>query len=220
MAASFLIIDGYNLLHAAGLGRASYGPGDLGRKRHELLVRIAAGLPATERARCTVVFDSGEAPPDQPRRFKHGEITVIFAEPGQEADDLIETLIKQHSAPRQLTVVSSDHRLQTAVQRRRGAAVDSDQFLTRLASAAGANQTANSVSSAPHGAPSDLDFWLNEFRDVSPAAISDKLQSESVQPQSSWDARMDELQRRLLTKEGLDDWIDQPDKRKPPPTSP
>lgn len=44
-------------------------------------------------------------------------ITVLFAI-GEQADDLIERLIKSHAAPKKLTVVSDDHRIQQAGRRR------------------------------------------------------------------------------------------------------
>ena len=71
MSASFLIIDGYNVMHAAGLAREKYGPGDLARKRTELLFKLARRLTTEERQRCTVVFDAIDAPPNLPRRSKH-----------------------------------------------------------------------------------------------------------------------------------------------------
>jgi hypothetical protein len=60
------------------------------------------------------------------------EITICFAMPGREADDAIEELIAAHSAPRQIRVVSSDHRLQKSIRRRRGTFVDSDDFAGEL----------------------------------------------------------------------------------------
>ena len=56
MAAPFHIIDGYNLLHAAGLGRPTYGPGDLQRVRNRLLSHLRTHLAAAERAGCTRVY--------------------------------------------------------------------------------------------------------------------------------------------------------------------
>jgi predicted RNA-binding protein with PIN domain len=97
MSAAFLIIDGYNLLHEAGLSQAKYASGDLHRQRHRLLVRLTNELSAEERIRCTVVFDAIEAPSGLERQFRHGEIAVMFAEPGHDADSLIEELIEAHS---------------------------------------------------------------------------------------------------------------------------
>ena len=81
MSSPFLIIDGYNLMHEAGLARATYAPGDLARLRHELLVKLARRLTIEERKRCTVVFDAIDAPANLPGRFIHDGINVLFGDP-------------------------------------------------------------------------------------------------------------------------------------------
>ncbi len=59
-----LLIDGYNLMHAAGiLGRGS-GPGSLQRSRLALLNFLAESLDPREVPRTTVVFDAHDAPED------------------------------------------------------------------------------------------------------------------------------------------------------------
>jgi predicted RNA-binding protein with PIN domain len=124
-----LLIDGYNLLHAAGLARRRYGPGDLERCRRDLLRLIAGQLSDEQRRRTTVVFDAKDPPPDAGRHGTHAEILVLYATEDEEADDLIEQIIAGHSAPRQLIVVSSDHRLHKAARRRKANPIDSDAFL-------------------------------------------------------------------------------------------
>ena len=128
----FLIIDGYNLLHAAGLARRKYGPRQLERCRAQLLAYLAKHLTDSERQRATVVFDAAEAPPGLPRQFTAAGITIRFAAPGKDADDTIEELIAAHSAPRQVRVISSDHRLQRSAQKRRGSFSDSEEFVQEL----------------------------------------------------------------------------------------
>lgn len=132
MPLPYHLIDGYNLLHAAGLARATYGPGDLERARTGLLVRLAEGLDDSERERTTVVFDAADPPPDAAHSFRFRQMAVLFAVGGPEADDLIEDLIRRHPAPRQLRVVSDDVRLQRAAKRRGAQAVKSDALLRRL----------------------------------------------------------------------------------------
>lgn len=132
MARPYLLIDGYNLMHAAGLARRRYGPRQLERSRLQLLRHLARHLTAAERERTTIVFDAAAAPPDLARQMKFEDMTVCFAAPGQEADDTIEELITQHSAPRQIRLVSSDHRLQRSAQKRRGSFVDSEEFIEKL----------------------------------------------------------------------------------------
>jgi predicted RNA-binding protein with PIN domain len=213
MSAPFLIVDGYNLMHAAGLARANYGPGDLARQRHELLVRLARRLTTDERKRCTVVFDAIDAPPNLNGRFKHDEMLVQFAKPGHEADEVIEALIIQHSAAKRLTVVSSDHRLQTAIRRRKGIAVDSEIFLKQLESSQRTDEPKPRVSSDSRNSESDLDFWLREFEAVSPDVIQQQLIDQAGDPKSDWDHHVDELQKRIQDPSSLDNWLNDSDGR-------
>src|SRR5687768_14469814 len=106
-----IIIDGYNLMHAAGLLGRRHGPGVLEKARLTLLNVLAESLDPADVPRTTVVFDAKHAPPGvEPTHVHHG-LTVRFAAEHEEADELIEELIRTDSAPRRLTVVSSDHRV-------------------------------------------------------------------------------------------------------------
>lgn len=216
MSSRFLIIDGYNLMHDAGLARAKYGPGDLARLRHELLNKLARRLTLEERQRCTVVFDAIDAPPNLSSRFTHENITVQFAKPGQEADEVIEHLVSQHSAPRRLTVVSSDHRLQNAISRRRGIGMDSDVFLKQLES------PDRHVGPAPQSQQSsreagDIRFWMEEFEGINPQSINAEVDAQSGEKKNDWDRELDELQKRIRNPKELDEWLNQSPKSKPPP---
>jgi len=66
----------------------------------------------------TVVFDASRAPPGAVEQEDYGGIHIRYAL-DREADEVIETLIQREATPRQLTVVSDDHRLQQAARRRR-----------------------------------------------------------------------------------------------------
>ncbi|MEX2285514.1 MAG: NYN domain-containing protein [Planctomycetaceae bacterium] len=132
MARPFFIIDGYNLLHAAGMARRTYGPGELEKSRNELLNFLAYRLSPGERERTSIVFDAGDAPYDTPQRTKLHEMSIVFAARGGDADSVIERLIELHSAPRQIRLVSSDHRLQKAARRRRATPLDSEVFFVHL----------------------------------------------------------------------------------------
>lgn len=127
-----ILIDGYNLLHASGVAGRGRGPGWLERSRRALLNFLAASLDDEQRARTTVVFDAKCAPPDLPRQVTHRGLTVCYAAEHEEADDLIEELIRREPTPKKLTVVSSDSRLQRAARRRRAAAVDSEAWCAEL----------------------------------------------------------------------------------------
>jgi uncharacterized protein len=178
MLRRYLIIDGYNLMHARGLARRTYGPGQLQRCRSRLLRYLALHLARPERERTTIVFDAADAPLDLPRRGTADGMTVCFASPGKEADDTIEELIAAHSAPRQIRLVSSDHRLQRSVRRRRGAFVDSEEFvaeLDRRGPVAESEQDAPDVAigrseKAAADAGMDAETWLRIFGGISEAA--------------------------------------------------
>ena len=216
MSVPFRIIDGYNLMHEAGLARETYGPGDLGRIRLRLLAMLSQRLNEEERTRCTVVFDAIDAPPKLTRRFKHQQMLVEFAEPGHEADEVIEALIRDHSSPRNLIVVSSDHRLQTAVHRRRGTSIDSDVFLKQLQASRRTIESKPSIGSAKPGGAEDIDFWLSEFEQVNPSQVHAELKAESNEPQDKWGDHLNDLQRELDELNQSADWIDPP----PPGTRP
>jgi predicted RNA-binding protein with PIN domain len=165
------LIDGYNLMHAAGLARPTYGPGDLERCRQRLLVLLAGSLGEQQRRRTTVVFDAKEAVGERMREFTVRDMRVLFTDPGHEADELIESLLAVHSSPKRLLVVSSDHRLHKAARRRRAKVQDSDQFLDHLERQLDrALQRAHDRDDRgkPDGplSPAEVEQWLKVFGDV------------------------------------------------------
>lgn len=194
MAEPFLLIDGYNLMHALGMARLRYGPGDLERCRHRFLTHVTGRLTSPQRSRTTIVFDAADAPHDTPRERTIDDVTVLFA-PGGDADAMIESLIARHSAPRQVRLVSSDHRLQKAARRRRAAFVDSEDFAAELESTqpagepqdpAGRGARRRALKEGERLSPDELQDWLEVFGDVPEA---DQLRTEAEQ----WEAEFDDL---------------------------
>jgi hypothetical protein len=174
MADKYLLIDGYNLMHAAGMARERYGPGDLQRARERLLKFLFQRLTGSERAKTTLVFDARDAPQGLPHTWLRFGIHVVFAVPTGDADEVIEELLQHHAAPRQLTLVSSDHRLQNAARRRRAEFLDSDTFVDYLetrtppqeAEPAEAEQTADPKLTGG-ASEAELAQWMAEFGDLS-----------------------------------------------------
>jgi hypothetical protein len=111
------LIDGYNLLHAMGVLRGRAGPHGLEKARRGLL-GLLSGSHADRADDVTVVFDAAAAPPGVPAVEDYHGIHVQFAVRQGEADALIEELIRRAAAPRQLVVVSDDHRLKRAARHR------------------------------------------------------------------------------------------------------
>ncbi|NQU25811.1 MAG: NYN domain-containing protein, partial [Candidatus Nealsonbacteria bacterium] len=89
-----------------------------------------------------------------------------FASPHGDADVMIEELIRSNSAPRGLTVVSSDHRLQRAARRRRATAVDSDVWYAEIVRSRQQRQESVAETSARPPVPllqEDVNYWIRQF---------------------------------------------------------
>jgi predicted RNA-binding protein with PIN domain len=119
------------LLQASGVF-GNVGRTSLESSREALLDWLGEVLSDAQRQRTTIVFDAREAPPGLPRSAKKHGLQIRFAPRGNEADDLLEELIRSHSSPRALTVVSSDHRLHRAARRRKATPIDSDKWVAEL----------------------------------------------------------------------------------------
>ncbi len=151
-----LLIDCYNVLHAekpatlAGLGEAS-------------LCGLLAASPWA-RSGVTVVCD-GRPKPHSPDPEAVGAVVLIFSGAGRSADDVIIELIEKDSAPRRLTVVSSDRAIRKAARRRRARDWSSEEFLSRLAKAARPSGGAASSGKPASGPLPDeqVDRWLDWF---------------------------------------------------------
>ncbi len=165
-----LLIDGYNLLNVAGVMCRGRGSGTLERARQALLNVLVESLPADEVPRTTVVFDASDSPWGVAKRAAHRGITVLFAAKDADADSVIEDLIVADSAPKRLTVVSSDHRIQRAAKRRRATAIDSDVWFAQLMRDRATRMKPLSADPSvdvpkPDGpfAPGEVEHWLREF---------------------------------------------------------
>ena len=156
-----ILIDGYNLLHAAGVFGETRGPGGFEASRRALLEALAR-LLGDARDKATVVFDATDAPPGLPARSLHDGIQVVFARDYPSADALIEDMIEAHNAPTSMTVVSADNRVIAAARRRRAKAVPSGEWFAELRAAA--RQSPQPETKPP---PPENDFeverWLREF---------------------------------------------------------
>lgn len=189
MSARFLLIDGYNLMHAAGMARLQYGPGDLQRCRERLLRYLATHLSPAETARALVIFDAREPPPDRPSRLIVHGMTVLFANPGGDADVALQEALAEHPAPRRVTLVSSDHALQQAARRHRADYVDSEDFISTLAERRRRGPAA--PSSDANEKPSDqltaaeAEHWSCYFGDLSNLLTTEERGAEESGPKQS-----------------------------------
>jgi uncharacterized protein len=169
------LIDGYNLMHAAGAfdkhaknGRAFH------RKRRRFLDVVAGALGAERASRTTIVFDAKKPPADFPLEATYQGMSIIFALGDENADARIEQLIAAHSAPKSLTVVSTDRRVRQAATRRKARSITSEEFLDAmdrfqrresrpLTAPAPDRPTAAVADQPPSAASDDADYWVSVF---------------------------------------------------------
>lgn len=160
------LIDGYNLIHAIGLLCGRTHPGGLEKARARL-IRLLSDSFGEKGDEATVVFDAANAPRVATGvQLDHG-VEVHFAQ-GQEADDLIEELIRRDATPRKLTVVSDDHRIQQAARRRRCLVMGCQEFLNEVDRRRQKRPPSPGLPSAkPDGtSPAETQHWLREFADL------------------------------------------------------
>jgi hypothetical protein len=160
-----ILIDGYNLLNVAGVLAPARGKASLEKARLALLNFLAESLDSEDVPRTVIVFDAHDPPWGVPREMRHKGLLVRFAAREEDADSLIEELIRADHSPRRLTVVSSDHRIQRAAKRRRARAVDSDVWYAEVLRA---RQRRNQTAAGPERPTvplleEDVEFWLKEF---------------------------------------------------------
>ncbi len=170
----FYIIDGYNLLHQIGVGRRLSGPGNLGRARYAMIQSIAKHFSPTEQSRIAIVFDAAEARPQADSldlESANHKMVIHYAAHFDNADEMIEALVSTPSAPRQLTVVSSDRAVQQSAKRRSATFMDSLEWYELLPTLG--HQDAVGPDSPPTDPidelrqkpldENDRNYWLREF---------------------------------------------------------
>jgi len=173
-----ILIDGYNLLYAAQIVGPGAGPGSFHRARLALLAFVAEMVQPDELPHTTVVFDAANAPPGLPRTVRYHGVTAHFASDHDSADALLEELIEQQTAPRRLTVVSSDHRVQRAARRRRASFIDSDQWYAQVIDRRRQRDTAADAQEVKPRAPltpAAVRHWLDAFGPIDVEAMMAEL---------------------------------------------
>lgn len=154
-----LVIDVYNVLHAA-LGAAGKG--------RELSVWQLGRLLGQSRyvnRRAWLVCDgvrSDDVWGPRPAPL----VEIIFAGPGRDADSLIEELLRRSTAPRDLTVISTDRRVVRAARRAGSATISSECFTRQVildASQAAMGAAIPSPRDQVPLSPRAVGEWLDHF---------------------------------------------------------
>jgi uncharacterized protein len=200
------LIDGYNVMHAGGRLGPKLGREGFRRARRRFLDELSAALGPDRARQTTIVFDASVHPGDFALDAEYRGLGILFALGDENADARIELLIAQHTKPKTLTVVSSDHRIRQAAHRRRMKSLTADQFWELIddlkergriklklkveAPAPPAHQV-----HAARLAQDEADHWMDTFRDV------DHLPEiqEAISPNDSLltDADIAEIERQV-----------------------
>ncbi len=189
-----LLVDAYNVLHHPLALREmphDSGPAELagliaaGRHRRSKALLICDGMPNRM---------APFAHQDAELRFHVEGSELIYAGPGRDADSLIERLIEAETAPRRLTVVSSDRRIQKAARRRRARVMPSDDFigaLIRDADQASRAWSRPAFTTEVPLSPQAIRYWKDLFKideaDLPPEALEPARPMPEVPPANSKD---------------------------------
>lgn len=158
------LVDGYNVLYALGWLKKTGDAQAAERARRSLLQRIVSALGA-EAERVLVLFDAARAPGDLPREERFGPLRVLFSPRHQDADSVIEELLRGLAASRAV-VVSADRRLRQAARRRRCPHWSPEQFMAWLEKRRRVRLARESSSGEDKErlAAQAKEDWLREFR--------------------------------------------------------
>lgn len=91
------------------------------------LCRIISRYLKLSRLEGEIIYD-GTGPRDKSPYENVDYVQVVFAGAGTDADTLIEERIRVNSAPKRLTIVSSDRRVRRAAHRRKATVLKSEDF--------------------------------------------------------------------------------------------
>lgn len=153
------IVDGYNLLRCVQKMEefASFTDVQLCRALSDYLRCV--------RDRGHIVFD-GIGPPDKSAFGGIPALEVYFSGETLDADSVIEQKISDSTAPKSLTVVSSDRRIRTSAARRKAVSVPADAFwhILVLQLEKAAKRPAPEPVQKRHGLTDrETQLWLKKF---------------------------------------------------------
>jgi predicted RNA-binding protein with PIN domain len=155
-----VIIDGYNLYHFA---RSVYVEDGI-ELALSAFVSIIDEWTRRSRQKVTLVFDGSVPPVLRQNSTNFGSVAIEFSGPASDADSVIERHVLVYSAPKLLTIVSSDHRVQKAGRRRHCKVLGSDAFWKTMAKKLTAKLPAPEPRQKKSGLFSyEVEYWLKVF---------------------------------------------------------
>jgi hypothetical protein len=147
-----VLVDGHNLI-----GKIPDLSLDDPDDEEKLLIRLRSYRARTGK-RLAVYFDPGVAyrPPAEQAK---GGLRVRYARAGQHADELIIRYLRRHRNPRELTVVTSDRRIQAQARLLGARVVDSSAFAAELS----ATPRQDDAAVVPSLSEDEVQEWLEIF---------------------------------------------------------
>jgi uncharacterized protein len=153
-----VIIDGHNLLHSINKEDS-----DAGLISDVQLCHIISRYLKLAGEKGEIIFD-GTGPRDKSGFDNISNLEVFFAGLRSDADTVIENKIKASTAPKGLTVVSSDRRLRDAARKRKAAAVKSQIFWNDVRKQLSRKSKLKEPPAKREGiSESETDQWLDFF---------------------------------------------------------
>ena len=188
------LIDGYNLWWNTGEFGPDNDDGTLQGARDSLTNWLVTTLPTNLREKTVLVFDAKNPPPNRGFLFDHSGLTVHFAVGYPDADTLMEEYILVHHAPRNLTVVTSDHRIQRAAKRKRATALDADRWARQIQHQFQSSDGKQADKAKPNPALSDHEVigWMKGF------GIDSQQEASQLEQEIEQQLKLERQQRRQL----------------------
>jgi len=153
-----VLIDGHNLLRS--IQKTSEDFGSVAAVR---LCQIISRYLKLTNENGEIIFD-GTEPKDGSGFDNISNLEVFFAGRGVDADTIIENKIRASTAPKRLTVVSSDQRLRKAARARKATAVKSKDFWDNLQKQLSRKKTIKEPASKRQGlSQGETEQWLKFF---------------------------------------------------------
>ncbi len=152
-----VIIDGHNLLWAIRDPEDGTSVTDAGLCR---ILDIYFGLVGSH---AEIIFD-GIGPPNKTEFDNIKNLEVTFSGRNNDCDTVIEQRILASTAPKNLTVVSSDRRLRDAASARKAIAVKSEDFWNEVKKQLSRQRKSKEPTAKRGGlTDSETELWLKTF---------------------------------------------------------
>ena len=189
------LVDGHNLIgQMRDLSLSD--PND-----EEKLIARLRSLTERIQKRITVVFDPNPndyTPPIGHGKSQYGMLTVIYANPGRKADDVIRYIVGGVKDKQALTVITSDAAV-ADFTRRCGVRVQSSTDFIRWMNAQ--MTTRPKADAKPIGSSQEVLNWAEVFRD--PAPSPNEYKSKVKPPEKKGQKRSEQLKNQIKKKRPL-----------------